>query len=202
MDLYKAKTITLDNGEYVPVHERIKEFYSKYPDGSIQTTVLTTLENVKEGSLIVVKCYVFRSPTDEKPVVGHSQTLHGLDHFKTSALEIAETSAVGRALGNLCIGVKGVFASADEVEKSKMQQAAQKQTPKSTSDVQKQIDNIDTLDAVTGELVKKIYVSKTIEELKECAEQIKKSAVDDNSKSILRKAYNQKNKELKAQKDK
>ena len=56
---------------------------------------------------------------------------------KTSALENCETSAVGRALGWLNIGIDGSIASADEVENAIHQQEAHTVTEQQKDKYQK-----------------------------------------------------------------
>lgn len=57
--------------------------------------------------------------TPERRFVGHSQAVWGDGYInKTSALENAETSAVGRALAFMGIGVIESIASVDEIKKA------------------------------------------------------------------------------------
>jgi len=107
-------TVTIAKGgkknEYVMVHERVKHFRELFPKGSI----LTELINSDDPLEIICKATIVNDGTILG--VGHASELKG-DGFinKTSALENAETSAVGRALGNIGIGINLGFASADEI---------------------------------------------------------------------------------------
>lgn len=100
-----------DSG-YVEVNKRIEEFIAKYPEGSLQSEIVMHEEN-----LVVVKGYAYRSPTDERPGIGHSQMpIPGLTTFtRNSEVENAETSAWGRAIAALGFEVKKAVASAEEV---------------------------------------------------------------------------------------
>lgn len=215
---YVAKTMDIEGKAYVPVHERIKEFYSKYPMGDIQTRILNNPnEKILEGDVIIVKAEAHKFPGDDHPGSGHSQATHGKDYFKTSALEIAETSAIGRALGSMGIGIKGVMASADEVTKSKEQGAAQdknKEEPKTGENeikrpantvIDKKIPNYNTLNEKEKKgvelLAETIKASETVEALKDTGGEIKKATISVAASEELRKEYNIRMKQLKLGKE-
>ena len=110
----KDKAIDIKGKKYVLVSDRVLYFNEHYPNWSIQTT----RESV--GDMEVVKAFVV--PDMEQPnrmFTWYSQAKRG-DGFinKTSALENAETSAVGRALAFMWIGVIDSIASADEITKA------------------------------------------------------------------------------------
>ena len=112
----KDKAINIKGKEYVMVKDRIIYFNETYPSGSITTK----LESEVTDDRVVISAMV--TPNVEKPTrifTGYSQAKIG-DGFinKTSALENAETSAVGRALAFMGIGVLDSVASADELNKS------------------------------------------------------------------------------------
>lgn len=87
----------LDLRDYVQVDERIAQFYEKYPDGSIQTEMVHL-----EGEMVVFKAMAYRHPDDKLPVTGYAYEREGQGYVnKTSFVENAETSAIGRALANL-----------------------------------------------------------------------------------------------------
>lgn len=110
-------TIKLKGKEYAMVKDRIKAFRQECPAGSIETELLSATD----GTLI------FRATiADEDGKVlatGHaSETIGSSQVNSTSALENAETSAVGRALGLAGFGIDGSMASADEVANAIVQQ--------------------------------------------------------------------------------
>lgn len=107
-------TIDIKGKEYVMVKDRLIAFNEMYPNGSIVT------EKTELDTRVEFKATV--TPDVEKPTrifTGHSQAVWGDGYInKTSALENAETSAVGRALAMMGIGVIESIASADEVIKA------------------------------------------------------------------------------------
>lgn len=83
--------------DYVDVAERIRAFYERYPEGSIQTELVRL-----EGDMVVFKATVFRDREDACPTTGWAYEREGQGYVnKTSFIENCETSAIGRALANL-----------------------------------------------------------------------------------------------------
>lgn len=137
------KTINIKGKEYVPVVERIKEFHRLHPEGEIETHILCMGNDeitedgksiLKNDKRVVVKAVVkFQIETKEKVTTmghyrwinfsGHSQAVYGKGIMGDVALEIAETSAIGRALGFANIGLLDGIASADEMRKVSKRQA-------------------------------------------------------------------------------
>ena len=139
----KDKAVNIQGKSYVLVSDRVLYFNEQYEKGSIKTELLTDPGN----DLIVIKATVWPEANDEnRYFTGYSQEKVG-DGFinKTSALENAETSAVGRALAMMGIGVIESIASADEINKAQNQSAQQ---PRAT---EKQVNTIyDTVARITG----------------------------------------------------
>lgn len=109
-------TVDIKGTAYTLVKDRIIYFNETFPNGCIQTELCTQpLDKV-----VMVKAIVI--PDVEKPrrfFTGYSQAVIGEGFInKTAALENCETSAVGRALAMLGIGVVESVASADEVHKA------------------------------------------------------------------------------------
>src|SRR3990167_5522662 len=121
----KDKAIQIQGKDYVLVSDRIIFFNENYPDGSIETDLVTD----PLSDIIVVKATIYpngkaTSSTDtlliERKFTGYSQAVKGAGFInKTAALENAETSAVGRALAMMGIGVIDSVASVYEIEKAK-----------------------------------------------------------------------------------
>ncbi len=106
------KTILIKNKEYVPVVERVKELHRLYPNSSsIETDYIQDGERVIVTAKITIK--------DVGIFTGHSQAEWGKGMMGGVALEVAETSAIGRALGFANIGLIDGIASADEMRKVK-----------------------------------------------------------------------------------
>lgn len=129
------KTINIKGKEYVPVVERVKEFHKLHPRGEITTEIIS------DTGRIIVKAIVktgttelsFTNGKETKPLgeiegrtfTGHSQAEWGKGMMGDVALEIAETSAIGRALGFANIGLLDGIASADEMRKVKKVKVAE-----------------------------------------------------------------------------
>lgn len=112
----KDKAIKIQGKGYVLVSDRILYFNETYPNGFITTSLLSD----PLSDIVVVRATI--TPDAEKPnrrFQGMSQAVKGAGFInKTAALENAETSAVGRALAMMGIGVIDSIASADEIKKS------------------------------------------------------------------------------------
>lgn len=91
---------TFDLESYATVQERIAQFYSDFPDGSIRTFLV-----VRDGPEVVFEARIYRDPAEAATGVytsGFAREIEGKSPVnKTSHLENAESSAVGRALANL-----------------------------------------------------------------------------------------------------
>ena len=103
------KTINIKGKEYVPVVERVKEAHKLAQDLEIETQMISGFE-----TRVVVKAIV---KFNGKTFTGHSQAEYGKGMMGAVALEVAETSAIGRALGFANIGLIDGIASADEMRK-------------------------------------------------------------------------------------
>ena len=90
--------------DYETVAERIARFYKDRPDGRIITRNITTSQD-RQISTWVVQAYIYFSASDQEKNIAKATGLAfeidgtGMAN-KTSALENAETSAIGRALAN------------------------------------------------------------------------------------------------------
>ena len=88
--------------DYVTVNTRIEKFYEKYPDGSIQTELISL-----QDGMCIYKAYAYRDREDTKPSTGHAYEKEGSSFInKTSYIENCETSAVGRALAMMGFEIK------------------------------------------------------------------------------------------------
>ena len=109
----ELKTIDIKGKEYVLVNERIKAFWKLYPNGRIVTDILSM-----ENDMCVIRAKVFTDREDNIPVATGTAYERESSSFinKTSYIENCETSAIGRALGILGIGIDTSVASYEEVE--------------------------------------------------------------------------------------
>lgn len=112
----KSKAITIKNSNYVLVSDRIIYFNETYPNGCIKTALVSQ----PSADRVVVKAQVIPNiEVIDRYFTGYSQAIWGEGMVnKTSALENAETSAVGRALAMMGIGVIDSIASVDEMKKA------------------------------------------------------------------------------------
>ena len=133
----EMNTTDIKGKDYVEVNQRIKAFRKLYPEGTIETEMLSN-----ENGVCVFRARVYSSPykytnttidgvitTD----VQHQGVLLGTGTAyekedssfinKTSYIENCETSAVGRALGMCGFGIDVSVASAEEVQNAINNQA-------------------------------------------------------------------------------
>lgn len=103
---------------YVDVPQRIKLFYEKYPEGSLQLDPDLRFELFGDQVIVIGRAYAFRNPEDPRPGVGTAQEyLPGKTNFtRGSEIQNLETSCWGRAIGALGIGIEKAIASREEVE--------------------------------------------------------------------------------------
>lgn len=123
----KLPTVDIKGKDYVLVKDRIMAFNEAYPNGYIRTELVSPIES----QIVIVKAIV--TPDVDKPnrqFIDYSQETIGKGYInQTSALENASTSAVGRALAFLGIGIIESVASADEVKKALKSQPEASRTP-------------------------------------------------------------------------
>lgn len=112
----KEKAIDIKGKKYVLVSDRVIYFNEAYTSGSIVTEILSDL---KDDTIVMRATVTPDISMPERKFTGYSQAVKGDGYInKTSALENAETSAVGRALGMMGIGVLDSIASVDEINKA------------------------------------------------------------------------------------
>ena len=115
------KTINIHGKQYVEVKERIKYFRENFKDWSLTSEVIDLTED---------RCVIKATISNEKGRViasGIAYESKGSSYInKTSFIENCETSAWGRALANIGIGLDVAIASADEVLNAKAQDKPKK----------------------------------------------------------------------------
>lgn len=110
----KLPTIDIRGKEYVMVKDRITAFHELYPHGSITTEILTN-----DDKSVVVKAVIKTDiNADARTFTGHSEAYRGVGQMGQVPVEVAETSAVGRAMAMLGIGIIQSVSSADEINKA------------------------------------------------------------------------------------
>ncbi len=115
MSNYKFKTTNIRGKQYVEVNERIKFFRQEdqYKGWGIHTDI-----NMLDGDQCLCKCTIINE-AGEVMSQGHAHEVKSSSNInKTSHVENCETSAVGRALAILGIGIDTSIASSNEVEEA------------------------------------------------------------------------------------
>jgi hypothetical protein len=113
----EEKAIEIRGKQYILVKDRVLEFNDIYKNGSIRTEILSAFDS----DTYVIKAIVVPDVSNpDRVFIDYSQAKIGDGYInKTSALENACTSAVGRALAMMGIGIIDSIASADEINKAK-----------------------------------------------------------------------------------
>jgi hypothetical protein len=130
MSNYKFKTTNIRGKQYVEVNERIKFFRQEeqYKGWSINTRI----EHMNEEEIVM--CTSILDASGNIVATGHAHEVKGSSNInKTSHIENCETSAVGRALAMLGIGIDTSIASANEVQDAIAQQEEKPSQKKSTA---------------------------------------------------------------------
>ena len=112
----RLKRTNIKGRDYIEVNQRIMAFWELFPIGAIETEKLS--DDGKRCDFIArIKMFDHNSEEWVTVATGHAFEFQGAGMVnKTSYVENAETSAVGRALGFLGIGSTESIASADEVQ--------------------------------------------------------------------------------------
>lgn len=123
---------------YALVASRISAFRTICPRGRINTEILSM-----ENGVVTMKASVF-DDDDRELSNGFAQEKEGASYInKTSYIENCETSAIGRALGNLGIGSDENIASAEELANAVLNQNGQKREETDEQKNQKMIKSVD-----------------------------------------------------------
>ena len=157
----EIKMIDMKGKNYAMVPERVTAFRKLYPEGFIKTEILSN-----DGTTILMQAKVgYQIPGGSEVVLGtgFAQEVKGRGMVNnTSHVENCETSAVGRALGFLGLGVEGGgICSAEELanavtaqkqmeadfEKLKQQKEAEAAEPakKTKKDAPAKVETVDEI---------------------------------------------------------
>lgn len=128
-----VKRIEVKGKAYACVAARVQAFRELFPNGRIETEILTM-----DAGVVTMRSTIY----DEQGNIlatGHAQEKETASQVnKTSFIENCETSAVGRALGMLGIGSDEQMASAEEVANAINQQGGQPTQPKPSDGMSRQ----------------------------------------------------------------
>jgi hypothetical protein len=116
--------------DYEPVEQRVKRFYKDHKDGRIITDNITTAQDRQVGTW-VTKSYIYLTAEDqEKNLPKATGLAFEVDSAKgpqaTSALEVCETSSIGRALAN------ANYSGNKRASREEMEKVARDARPKPT----------------------------------------------------------------------
>lgn len=160
----ELKTIQIKGKDYVPVDERLRAFHKLF-NGHIETEVLerdTCIDQLSgkqtERYVVVARVYPYSLEQDvdeftrSKFFSGSASEL-AVQGFinKTSALENCETSAIGRALGIMGIGLDNGIASAQEVIQATKAQDQAMARPTDYKKVDKKVNDALKLGLISNE---------------------------------------------------
>lgn len=137
MGNHQFKTTNIKGKQYVEVNERVKAFksLSEFKDMSLETEIL----HLTDDSCVIRA--VVRSAEGRILATGMAQEDKSSSRInQTSYVENCETSAIGRALGFMGIGIDTSIATADEVSMAIKKQESSPSTPakSNSADVFKQ----------------------------------------------------------------
>jgi hypothetical protein len=169
------KTINFRGKEYVEVKERIGFLRYEF-EGDYELT--TDYQYYEDRQMWIAKATLTLHMDGKSfTYTGHAQELESSSNInKTSALENAETSAIGRACAAAGIGIDTAFASANEMEKAiNREKANTKPAPKDElSALKHQLwhSTADMREIYTTEKVK----AMTLAEVKKALEVVKQPA--------------------------
>lgn len=88
-----------DPDSYIDVQDRITRFWTEYPDGRIETDILSD-PNTFEQAVFIARVYKHRDH-DRPDATGIASEWKSNGPQATSWHEVGETSAIGRALANM-----------------------------------------------------------------------------------------------------
>jgi hypothetical protein len=113
----ELKSINIKGKQYVEVNERLRYFRENFKDWSLESEVVE-----KTNTSITIKA-IIKDAEGRTRATGLAEEVKGSTFInKTSYVENCETSAWGRALGNLGIGIETSVASYEEVVNAIKQQ--------------------------------------------------------------------------------
>ena len=140
-----------DLSQYATVEERLTQFWSDHPDGAIITEIAHREENI-----IVFKAYIYFERGGDLVSTGFAEEVRDASPVnRTSFVENAETSAIGRGLANANYAMKK-RPSREEMQK------AQRATTTTTNVVVNNVSDLmsDAQRGTLGKLVVDLKLNK------------------------------------------
>ena len=149
-------SVKIHGKEYLTVAERVKMFHDKYPNGSIQTKLV----KLEEGVCVIKSTVIPDVENMNRKFTGYAMEEMGSSKMnKTSFVEIADTSAIGRALAAASfLGSEYNYASANEVANAINQQSQNtKESQPKTEEQQKEFELLAKHEAFNNENKDKLF---------------------------------------------
>ena len=187
-------TMDIKGKGYVLVNERVKAFRMLYPNGIITTEIVSLADGV-----VVMKATV----SDDNGCLlstGYAYERESSTYInKTSYIENCETSAVGRALGFLGIGIDTSIASYDEVQNAVNNQGGTVEQPKPKEQPKQNPIGVDAAarllkvldkNGIAPETIFSLYQVKSLSDLTG----VQEAHIELNLKKIRQKQEEEKNK--------
>lgn len=180
---------------YETVAQRLERFWTDHPSGKVLTELIEAGSNYW-----IFKATIYKKNDDVNPIsTGHAHEVIGASQInKTSALEVCETSAVGRALA--LAGYHGSqIASAEEITRAKQRQTEPAPEPRPVTRIDTrepdtdptQPSNVKTIG--TKKYIDLIANAKTVGELMAAAETIANNKeLAEYQKDVLRGVWAEK----------
>jgi hypothetical protein len=120
------KAIDFKGKKYVLVADRVLYFNENFKEGCITSDLVSD----PNADMVVIKATIYPEGINGRYFTGYSQATWDDGYInKTSAIENCETSAIGRALGFMGIGVIESIASVDEINKAQTHPGKKPRTP-------------------------------------------------------------------------
>lgn len=120
---YKMQVTTIKGKPYIEVNERLKHFRSLKQRHGEDWSIESDVQFLKDGEEVLVTVTI-KNPDGRVISKANAHEVRQSSYInKTSFVENGETSALGRALGFLGIGIDTSIATADEVDNAIKQQA-------------------------------------------------------------------------------
>jgi len=154
MSRYQFKTTNIKGKEYVEVNQRIKYFRES---GQYEGWSLTSDVYHLDEASCVIKASVLNDK-GEIVATGFAQEDKSSSYInKTSYVENCETSAWGRALANLGIGIDTSIASSNEVSMAISKQGSK---PKAAVKATAKVSLLELTDEIKAKMVKAVQAGK------------------------------------------
>jgi hypothetical protein len=182
------QTIKIKGKDYVTVSERLKHLAENY-----QYAINTDYKYFEERKMWVVKAsLLIHKNGGVFEYTGLAQEIESNNYKEvnhTSALENAETSAVGRACAMAGIGIDGGIASADEVNKAinRVDEVGEEARLKLLS----MLENTTYEERQKEQLAIRIEDIKTQEEFQKAYQNLEMNQIQDKDRIAMGLSYNQ-----------